>query len=326
MENKKSEEKRFDYRLLLIIVAVVAVVILGAFKYHQITVERKAAEKAKITAELKEKEEAEKRAEEKRKAEEQKRLEEERKAFEERQRIEAEKKAEEERKRLEAEEAARPKFNPSPGYTAGEKIIFLTFDDGPSPYTQELLNILERNGVKATFFVTGACPGYRGNIGAAYRAGHAIGAHTYTHNFAEIYRSDEAFWNDMERVENLIEAETGERTSMIRFAGGSSNTVSRRYNRGIMTRLVSQATEKGYQYFDWNVSSGDAGGTTDSDKVAENIVNGVTRHSVSVVLCHDTKKYTVDGIEKAIQWCLEHGYEFRTLTPDSFAAHHGVQN
>lgn len=324
MKGNNGEKKTsLDYRMLLIIISVVAVVILGVFKVHQVSVAKKTAEKARVTAELREKEEEEKRAKEK------KRIEDEKKAEEERQRLEAEKKAEEEKKRAEeaaAAEASKPKFNPSPGHTEGEKIVFLTFDDGPSIYTSELLKILDRNGVKATFFVTGAYPGCKDNIGAAYRAGHAIGAHTYTHNFSEIYSSDEAFWNDMDRIQNLIEQETGQKTKMIRFAGGSSNTVSRRYNRGIMTRLVSQAAEKGYQYFDWNVSSGDAGETTDSNKVAENIVNGVSRHSVSVVLCHDTKKYTVEGIEKAIKWCLDNGYEFRTLTPDSFAAHHGVNN
>lgn len=208
----------------------------------------------------------------------------------------------------------------------GEKIVYLTFDDGPSPYTPELLEILKRNGVKATFFVTGASPGNSECIGAAYRDGHAIGAHTYTHNFAEIYSSDTVFWNDIEKVQNLIEQQTGQRTGIIRFAGGSSNTVSKRYSSGIMSRLVSQAAEKGYQYFDWNVASGDAGWTTDSNKVAENIVNGVSRKSVSVVLCHDSKKYTVEGIEKAIKWCLDHGYQFRTITPETFPAHHSVQN
>ena len=97
-----------------------------------------------------------------------------------------------------------------------------------------------------------------------------------------------------------------------------------------MTRLVQQAYNKGYTYFDWNVSSGDAGGTTDTDVVYENVITGIRRNSEagrpSVVLQHDVKEFSVNAVERIIQWGMQNGYSFRTLTPDSFPAHHNVNN
>ena len=93
-----------------------------------------------------------------------------------------------------------------------------------------------------------------------------------------------------------------------------------------MTRLAQQAADKGYVYFDWNVESGDAGRTTDPAQVYRNIINGVSGRKTSVVLCHDSKSYTVDAIEDVIIWCLNNGYSFQPLTENSFTAHHGINN
>ena len=205
------------------------------------------------------------------------------------------------------------------------KVIYLTFDDGPYQYTDRLLDILGRFNVKATFFVTGAY-GYSDCIAREAREGHSIGVHTYTHDYASIYRSTDAFWSDFEKTESLIEQKTGKRTSLMRFPGGSSNQISRDYCPGIMTTLVRQAADKGLTYFDWNVESGDAGGTTSSAGVYQNIKDGVSRMGVSVVLCHDVKSYTVDAMEDTILWALENGYTFLPLTSSSPTAHHGVSN
>ena len=112
---------------------------------------------------------------------------------------------------------------------------------------------------------------------------------------------------------------------MIRFPGGSSNTVSR-INPGIMTRLVQAVTDAGYQYYDWNVSSGDAGLTTDTDVVYQNVIDGIRSHNVSIVLQHDSKGYSVDAVERIIQWGLANGYTFLPLTPSSPKAHHRLNN
>ncbi|MBR5753453.1 MAG: polysaccharide deacetylase [Clostridia bacterium] len=208
----------------------------------------------------------------------------------------------------------------------GSKVIYLTFDDGPGPYTDKLLDILDEYGVKATFFVTNCCPDYQACIAKEYRAGHAVAVHTYSHDYSRIYRSTSAYWADFNRMNDLVKKQTGKPTIMFRFPGGSSNTVSRNYKSGIMTKLVRQAGEKGLTYYDWNVSCGDAGGADTSEEVYRNIVRAVKEQKKSIVLCHDVKSYTVNAMDKTIRWCLDHGYTFEVLVPGGYTVHHGVSN
>ncbi len=210
----------------------------------------------------------------------------------------------------------------------GPKVIFLTFDDGPGAHTERLLDILAKYNVKATFFVTNQFPDYQDMIAREAEEGHTVAVHSYKHDFEDCYTTDEGYWEDFNKMNDIIEAQTGERTTMFRFPGGSSNTISRNYNEesGIMTRLTEQAAEKGYEYFDWNVSSGDAGQTTDSDEVYENIVSQLDDHDVSVVLVHDIHEYTVDCIEDVITYALNNGYTFMPLSPGIYTCHHGVNN
>ena len=135
-----------------------------------------------------------------------------------------------------------------------------------------------------------------------------------------------AYWHDFELMNDVIEEQTGHRTRLFRFPGGSSNTISMNYCEGIMSTLADQAYQRGLTYFDWNVESGDAGRTTDPDEVAQNLIDGVSRRSQSVALSHDSKSYTVDGIETFIQWALENGYTFLPLDEDSPTAHHWIAN
>ena len=146
-----------------------------------------------------------------------------------------------------------------------KKIIYLTFDDGPGKYTEELLKILDDHKVLATFFVTAAYKDYQDLIGKEYNAGHSVGVHTATHEYSEIYASTDAYWADFNKMQDIIQEQTGCRTDIFRFPGGASNTVSANYSKGIMTELARQSAEKGYIYVDWNVTSGDAGDTTDSE-------------------------------------------------------------
>ena len=184
----------------------------------------------------------------------------------------------------------------------GRRTIYLTFDDGPGPYTAYLLDVLARYNVKATFFVTGNQQDYADCIGRAFREGHSVGVHSRTHNYNTIYASEEAFFNDFKACQDLIEAQTGERPTIFRFPGGSSNTVSR-FNPGIMSRLTRSMTDMGYTYFDWNVSSGDAGETTSTEQVFQNVVNGCV-FDYNVVLQHDIKGFSVDAVERIIVWGL----------------------
>ena len=203
--------------------------------------------------------------------------------------------------------------------------IYLTFDDGPGPYTARLLDVLAKYIVKATFFVTCLEPDYENMVGRAYREGHSIGVHTASHNYYAVYASEDAFFEDFDLAQEMIHRQTGSYTRIFRFPGGSSNTVSR-FNPGIMTRLSQVMTDLGYQYFDWNVSSGDAGETTRTDTVYQNIVDGCTGRRASVVLQHDIKDYSVAAVERVILWGLNNGYVFRALDVSSPAAHHAIAN
>lgn len=206
----------------------------------------------------------------------------------------------------------------------GEKIIYLTFDDGPGSYTPQLLNVLEQYNVKVTFFVVGtARMDYLDDIAAA---GHAIGIHTNTHKYEKIYASEEAFFKDFDAIHEKIYEYTGIDTKLHRFPGGSSNSLSRNYCKGIMTKLVKAVEEKGFRYFDWNVDSNDAGGAKTPAEVYNNVVSGVKGRKTAVVLQHDVKSYSVAAVEKIIQWGLANGYTFLPLDESSPTCHHKVHN
>ena len=215
-----------------------------------------------------------------------------------------------------------PNADPAAGL---DKVIYLTFDDGPGPATAHLLDILAAKGVKATFFVTNTM-GHTDMIGRAYREGHSIGIHTYTHKYSQIYASEDAYWADFDRMAQVIRSQTGQGTKLMRFPGGSSNTVSRSYSPGIMSRLTKLMAVKGYTYFDWNVDSGDASGHTNAASVFQKITAGVRGKSVSVVLCHDVHPTTVDAMPQVIDWGKQNGYTFLPLAPGSYPAHHRVAN
>ena len=205
------------------------------------------------------------------------------------------------------------------------KTIYLTFDDGPGPYTNQLLDVLARYNAKATFFVTAQYPKYFDCIGRAYREGHSIGVHTYCHDYYTIYASEEAFFSDFYSMQDVIYNQTGSYTSLYRFPGGSSNTISN-FNSGIMSRLTASVSDLGYVYFDWNVSSGDAGETNKTNEVAQNIIDGCSGRNTSIVLQHDIKDYSVNAVEQVLIWGQQNGYSFRALETSSPTAHHGVNN
>jgi len=203
------------------------------------------------------------------------------------------------------------------------KVIYLTFDDGPGPDTNALLDLLKRYGVKATFFVTNRGTG--GELWRMHKEGHSIGMHTKTHDYESIYASEEAFFNDLYGIQDIIYRETGTRPTLMRFPGGGSNLVSD-FNEGIMTRLTQAVQDAGFQYFDWNVDSNDAGGARKRETVANNVIAGVQNQRVSIVLQHDIHSFSVAAVEDIIVWGLEHGYQFLPLTAHSPTMQHEVLN
>jgi peptidoglycan/xylan/chitin deacetylase (PgdA/CDA1 family) len=206
-----------------------------------------------------------------------------------------------------------------------EKIIYLTFDDGPGPYTSQLLDILKNHNAKVTFFVTHQYPEYQDMLKREAEEGHSIGVHSYSHDYKLIYSSEDQYWADFNNMENVIEQETGYRTELVRFPGGSSNTVSR-FNQGIMTRLTQQVEANGYTYVDWNVSSGDGGSKTTTESVISNGETQCSGKNTCVMLCHDVKQSTVNAIDTFLTWGEQNGYKFLALSPHSFPAHQHINN
>ncbi|MCF0260974.1 MAG: polysaccharide deacetylase, partial [Erysipelotrichaceae bacterium] len=212
----------------------------------------------------------------------------------------------------------------------GKKIVYLTFDDGPSENTGEILKILEKYDVPATFFVTGNQPNYNKFMKEAAEKGHTIGLHTYSHKYDQLYSSEQAYFEDLQKISDLVEQETGVKADCIRFPGGSSNSMSAEYSKGLMTRLVAAVHEAGYQYFDWNADSTDASGNGVSvDQIIANSTAPIASDMQRVnILFHDTdaKDTTVEALPAIIEAYRDAGYVFRGVSKDGFAPHHQVSN
>lgn len=205
----------------------------------------------------------------------------------------------------------------------GDKTVYLTFDDGPCTDTGRLLDVLKKYGVHATFFVVDTgCPEMMRRI---VEEGHSIGIHTRSHNYRQIYSGEDSFFNDILSMQDIIRETTGVQTWLLRFPGGSSNTISH-FNRGIMSKLTEMVEEAGFRYFDWNVDSEDAGGATTRGRVLENIQKGILECPVSVVLQHDIHSYSVDAVEEVVKWGIQNGYHFLPLDMTSPEMHHPVLN
>lgn len=233
-----------------------------------------------------------------------------------------------------AEEAAAARIKSSsvqPGVPIGtteaddENVVYLTFDDGPSENTEKILEILKKYNVKATFFITGEDEKHRDLIKKAYDEGHTIGLHTYSHKYSEIYSSVDAYFADLDKIAKIAEEQLGFIPCFIRFPGGASNMVSAQYSKGIMSKLVDLVQEKGYQYYDWNLDSGDGAGMGKEDLIKNSRTEKL--HHV-MLLCHDAgaKKQTVEALPSIIEYYLEKGYEFRAIDRESYVVHHGVNN
>ena len=203
------------------------------------------------------------------------------------------------------------------------KVIYLTFDDGPGVYTEQLLRILAAYDAKATFFVVNTdCVDVISSIAAG---GHSLGIHSVNHDYREIYAGADAYFHDILTMQDLIYQKTGVMTYLMRFPGGSSNTVSC-FNEGIMTYLTRAVEDMGFRYFDWNVDSRDAGGAKNAKEVYENVIGGVQGQRISIVLQHDIKGFSVEAVEKILAWGNANGYRFLALDMSSPTAHHGVNN
>lgn len=214
---------------------------------------------------------------------------------------------------------------------ATNKVIYLTFDDGPSGYTPGLLDVLDKYDVKATFFVV---HNEKMNIiKDIYERGHTVGLHSYSHNYNNedsIYLSEEAYFDDLYKLQDEVYDLIGERVYIIRFPGGSSLHAGKYVATGIQSLLTQKVEELGFSYFDWNVSTGD--GTsynpplTDTESVYGNAISGISGKSTCIVLQHDIKKWSIDAVSDIIEWGQSNGYVFLPLDDTSYGAHHGLRN
>lgn len=204
--------------------------------------------------------------------------------------------------------------------------IYLTFDDGPqSGTTNVILDILKEEGVPATFFITNK--GDDALVQREFNEGHTVAIHTASHDYAVVYRSVDSYWNDLNIVQNRIKRITGSETRLVRFPGGSSNTVSRHYSTGIMTTLTNDLINKGYKYYDWNISSGDAaGGRPTPNQIYNNVVSQLSHDRVNMVLMHDIKTYTRDALRDIIRYAKNNGYTFERITYDTPMVRQRVNN
>ena len=227
-----------------------------------------------------------------------------------------------------AEDYAMPDTVPGAAPADGDKVIYLTFDDGPTKNTTRILDALDSSGVKATFFVIHTYDGCERQIKEIYDRGHQVALHSYSHAY-NIYASQEAFFADLQKISDLVYNATGFRSMLLRFPGGSSNTISRKYAQGIMTTLTKAVEEKGYVYFDWNWDSMDA---SNRGKDAASIIDYSTRpigkDDQVILLMHDsaTKKATVEALPEVIRTYKQAGYRFDVLSTKSFVHHHTVNN
>lgn len=192
---------------------------------------------------------------------------------------------------------------------------YLTFDDGPSENTIKILEILADYNIKATFFPIGYNHSGDENIyKRIFDEGHALGNHTYTHHYPTIYRSANAFMADLLRLEEVIYQQTGMRPDMVRLPGGTSNTVG---SSAVIREIIAILLDLGYDYFDWNVYSGDSCGNQPPGRLVDNVLSQVDRMGGVdlVILHHDSyiNHNTAAALPQIIEGLQARGYRFAPL-------------
>ncbi len=205
-------------------------------------------------------------------------------------------------------------FGQSAGAETGDERVkvYLTFDDGPSSNTGEILNILKRHNVHATFFVNGPAsenPGLEPLYKRIVNEGNAIGMHSYSHKYNEIYASKEAFETDLDKIHSLIYNETGVDTRLYRFPGGSGNAVSRLP----MSDFADILHARGYEYYDWNIYPGDnTGKSYPEEAIIEGVLGNIDEYRSAFILLHDAENHdsTVDALPEIVEGLLAKNAQF----------------
>lgn len=198
-----------------------------------------------------------------------------------------------------------------------QKVVYLTFDDGPSYNTEALLDILKEEDVKATFFViNNEEEAAKALVYRAFEEGHSIGAHSASHNYDLIYQTAEGYLKDLEKNEKYIESIIGQRPNIMRFPGGSANRGAPKWLRKQLVELVEQ---RGYIYYDWTAVSGDDTAVVyAADVLLANVVREAGGPDEIVVLFHDTAlaRTTPQAARMVIEYYRAKGYVFKAITSE----------
>lgn len=201
--------------------------------------------------------------------------------------------------------------------TVQQKRVYLTFDDGPSIYTGQILDILKANDIKATFFVIAReDESYWPYYTRILEEGHTLGMHSYTHDYNQVYASLDSFETDVNSLSQFLYDRTGEYPTIYRFPGGSSNTVC----NVPMEECIAYLNEQGITYYDWNALNGDAvSSELPPEKLVENIMNSVRQNNTSIVLMHDmqSRHTTVESLQSLIDTLKDEGYEMLPIDEDT---------
>lgn len=207
-------------------------------------------------------------------------------------------------------------------------VIYLTFDDGPSNVTPEILDILEKNDVKATFFIVDYSEEDKETIQRVINDGHTLGIHGISHDYATIYSSVTAALENFTDLKEKLLNDFGYEAIFIRFPGGSSNTVSKKYSEGVMTKVTVAVEQEGLVYYDWNVDVNDAGGARTASKIYDNFVEGIASKRENVVLMHDGfgHEATAEALQRIIDYAKYNGYEFSAISENTVPVQHSVNN
>lgn len=195
------------------------------------------------------------------------------------------------------------------------KVVYLTFDDGASSNTPQILEILKENEIEATFFFnTGERQTPDSIIKEAYDMGNAIGVLTSaTYNYDTIYSSVESYLEDFDKSYNRIYEVTGEKPCILRFPGGSIND----YNKGNYKELIEEVTSRELVYFDWNVCGQDGNRNTSKDTIVANATKLPAKKDKCIVLMHDNgNDNTCAALREVIRFYKDNGYDFQRLTAD----------
>lgn len=194
-----------------------------------------------------------------------------------------------------------------------KKVAYLTFDDGPSNITKKVLDILEEYNVNATFFLIGSqiTEDTIPIIEEAIAQGNTIGIHTYTHKGDTIYCSVEAYLEDFQKAEERIYEATRVKPTIFRFPWGSANC----YLNQLGDSVIEVLENKGYVYYDWNVSAEDSIGKPTEYSIVHNIEKDFKKYTEPIILMHDSSinDLSAKALPKVIEMIQKEGYRFDTL-------------